>query len=263
MDYRLLTTIDELETVVDLQAEVWGLDIREAVPSNILVPIVRGGGMALGAFDDGQMIGFAFGLPLRHAGEWSLLSHMTGVLPHYQGQAIGFALKQQQRIWALDNGYTTIHWTYDPMRRGNANFNLRRLGTTASSYHINRYGDMRDSINAGMPSDRLEVVWSLNDSHVNALAAGERLEPIADTGAFLVSADGDDITTDLSPLHSGAPCRIEIPRHLAALKQKDINRAKAWQLAIREAFTAAFATNYAAVDFETIDERCWYILQRN
>ena len=52
-----------------------------------------------------------------------------------------------------------IAWAFDPLQAGNAHFNLARLGATAGRYVENMYGLRTDSLNAGVPTDRLIVEW--------------------------------------------------------------------------------------------------------
>ena len=74
---------------------------------------------------------------------------------------VGYALKLHQRAWALQRGIATITWTFDPLVRRNAYFNLAKLGVRATRYLPNFYGAMQDPINAGDDTDRLLVDWDL------------------------------------------------------------------------------------------------------
>jgi len=262
IDIRVLHDPQDLEVAVDTELAVWGMEMRFAVPSNLMHAISMGGGVVLGAYDGERMVGMSLALPARREDRWRLWSHMTGVIPGYQGQRIGFRLKQTQRSWALDNGYEEMGWTFDPLQRGNANFNMNRLGTTANRFHVNLYGAMTDSINQGMDSDRLEAAWELRDARVAALAAGETPPPLAPTcpdGAFLVRSDN---TGDLiaNPSASGACLFVEIPYHLEQVKQESIETARRWQLAVRDALQSAFGRGYQIVDFVSQPPRCWYVL---
>ena len=83
---------------------------------------------------------------------------MAGVLPAWQGQGLGLALKLAQRQAILEQGLTDwVTWTYDPLQRTNAVFNIHRLGAVCNTYKANWYGEMRDGLNAGTPSDRCQV----------------------------------------------------------------------------------------------------------
>ena len=267
MDYRILTTPEELDPLPDLQTAVWHHDPVESVPVHMFLPVVHNGGVVIGAFDDRKLVGFCFGLPLRHAGRFILWSHMAAVLPDYQDRGIGFDLKQAQRTWALDNGYDTIGWTYDPLQRGNANFNLHRLGAAAHTYLVNYYGTLFDGINAGLPSDRLEVLWRLDDSHVRLLAREthtEAVHPAPVLESFVLRADAAGLPLiDTSPLASSQPCYVEIPKDLQRLKRDNLDAARIWRLALRSSLVDAFAGGFAAVDFITVGERCCYVLEKD
>jgi predicted GNAT superfamily acetyltransferase len=265
--YRHLTEYNDLERAVTLEIGIWGLDPRDAVPANLLHAQVTNGGSVIGAFHENDLVGIAFAFPAGRSRPRLLWSHMTGVHPDYQGQRIGFGLKQAQRQWALANGYTAIGWTFDPLQRGNANFNLHQLGATARIYHINFYGEMTDAINAGLPSDRLEVVWKLRDRRVVALAQSahnpETVHP--HNRVFALFAEG------ISPRQndffhiSDIPATVcaEIPYALANLKRAAPSLAHEWRLALRQTLIVAFSHGFTAVDFMTSDDRCWYVLKRS
>lgn len=261
--YRPLTTMEEFFQVAHLEAEIWGMSPEEAESPHIMQAITHNGGVILGAEAGGRLVGFTFGLPGRRGDSWLLWSHATGVLKAYQGQAIGFALKQAQRKWALEHGYRTIGWTFDPMQRGNANFNLRLLGAVVNAYILNVYGVMTDGINAGLPSDRFEAIWDLHGQRVNALAAGKPVPLLTEfpDEAFLLRQKGDALVTQ--PISADVQwCFAETPFDLRSLKSESIERAREWQLKFREVMITAMDQGYAVVDFETQGGRCWHILKK-
>jgi predicted GNAT superfamily acetyltransferase len=224
-----------------------------------------GGGVVIGAYDGNRMVGMSFGLPARRENQWILWSHMTGVHPDYQNRRVGFGLKQAQREWALQYGYEVIGWTFDPLQRGNANFNLNHLGAIACIYHVNLYGEMTDEINRGMPSDRLEATWILHDQRVIELASGIVPPPFVETypeEAFLLrrGGEGQPIINE-APLGRTRWCFVEIPSSLKALKAESLQGAQSWQLGVRQAMQSALARGYVAVDFVSKDGRCWYVLR--
>lgn len=266
MEIRELYTNSDFAKVFELEKTIWQTTPDDVVPTHILNAIIHNGGILIGAEYEKNLIGFTFGIPARHGDDWWLWSHMTGVLPHYQGQGIGFQLKQAQRHWALQNGYERIKWTFDPLQRGNANFNVRRLGTISNQYFVNLYGDMRDGINEGMPSDRLETTWHLRDRRVVALASEQPIEPLVATyplDAFLLRTNSQGEILVCDPIEFHATWHfVEIPSDIRFLKKTDINKAKQWQLLLRRVLQAAIANNYAIVDFVTQLPRCWYVLQK-
>jgi len=260
---RVLQTMEEFAIVVELQQKIWGMAKQDTVTPYIMNAMSHNGGSIIAAEIDGQMVGFCLGFAGKRDASVLLWSHMAGVLPEYQGRSIGFLLKQEQRTWALENGYDTISWTFDPLQRGNANFNLKHLGAIANTYHVNLYGEMTDAINAGLASDRLEATWHLHDEHVATLAEGVSPSPNEETfpdEAFLVRAS-DDIIAQPTSLTSDTYC-IEIPYHISELKKHDKPQAIQWQLTVRQAMLAAFEQGYAARDFIVGDGRCWYVLKK-
>ena len=70
-------------------------------------------------------------------------------------------MKLHQREWAAANGLDWIVWTFDPLVRRNAWFNLVVLGADVREYLPSFYGTMSDAINAGDESDRLLVAWDV------------------------------------------------------------------------------------------------------
>jgi predicted GNAT superfamily acetyltransferase len=188
---------------------------------------------------------------------------VTGVHPDYQGQGIGYRLKQAQRAWAREHGYTWIGWTFDPLQRGNANFNFNRLGVIVRSYYVDFYGSMSDGINTGLASDRFEALWHVSDDRGTAHdrpgpAQGERPQPV-----FLVRTDegGTLIQPDAVSWDAEAYA-VEIPYDISALKHNHLDRAIQWQLTFREAVQRALAAGYVVDGFVVQQPRCWYVLRR-
>ena len=75
---------------------------------------------------------------------------------------IGRAIKLHQRAWAIERGLGRITWTFDPLVRRNAWFNIAVLGADVDAYLPSFYGEMSDAINAGDDSDRLLLAWDMS-----------------------------------------------------------------------------------------------------
>ncbi|MDX2136942.1 MAG: GNAT family N-acetyltransferase [Chloroflexota bacterium] len=259
-DIRVLTTPAEFNHLPDIEIAVWGLPARDVVSGNIVRAITLNGGVAHGAYDGDLMIGMSLALPAFRSRKRLLWSHMAGVLPDYQGQGIGFALKQAQREWALKHGYDEMRWTFDPLQRGNAHFNLHLLGCYAETYYVDFYGQMEDAINVSAPTDRLEAVWKLKDERVKQLTAGNLPTPFRGNIERVILRNHDsapelnlDTTTEQANLF------LEIPR-----RARDLPSAKMidWRLALREAMQHAIAQGYRLVDLVERDEQVYYRLER-
>lgn len=254
MDIRRITALADVALVVALQTEVWGA--AETVPTHEVLVHSRTGGLVLGAYGGaGDLIGFAYAFPAWQAGAdpW-LHSQMVAVRQGARSRGAGFALKVAQRREALAMGYRRITWTYDPLQGPNANLNIARLGAIARHYERDVYGAMQDSLNAGLPSDRVLVEWDLDRARVRA-----RL----DQGS--VASDPADLAPSVTPLQPGGgrwpriaaldlgrgepELRVAIPGDFLAMKAADMGLAADWRAQTRAALEHYFAAGYAVVGF--------------
>jgi predicted GNAT superfamily acetyltransferase len=260
-DIRVLTTASEYNQIPDLEIAVWGLPAKDVVSGNIIRAITLNGGVAHGAFDGDRMIGMALALVGLRGKKIILWSHMAAVLPELQGQGIGFAIKQAQRDWALEHGYDEMRWTFDPIQRGNAHFNLHLLGCTSDIYHIDFYGSMADAINVAAPTDRLEAVWKLKDARVRQLAADDlpRVHrPVHLEDSLLLRAE-HDMPLACEVAHAPDFLYVQLPRRARDLTP---DMMRAWRFALRAALQGALARGYCAVDLLDNDSNAYYVLER-
>lgn len=262
IEYRAVTEMDELQVLCDLEQRIWQAAEREMSPIVVRVTVLRGG-LALAAYDGDRIVGMLWSFPVKRRDKFVLWSFVTGVLPEYRSTGVGAGLKQTQRVWALANGYEMICWTFDPMRAPNANFNLRVLGAYADTYVPNVYGEIRDALNHGLPTDRLEVTWDLKSPRVTALAEGKTFPPSSLRDHYAIVAYDEGKLTAVS--HVGKwpqGCAIEIPSSYEDLVQRDPELMRAWQAQVRHAMTDAFKQGYHVVDLVRAQNgRTWYVLE--
>ncbi len=138
----------------------------------------------------------------------------------------------------MDRGVMSMEWTFDPLVRRNAYFNLVKLGADAVEYLVNFYGPMDDGINTGEESDRILVRWTLQSEKVAAAAAGHPLEFRPDAGASLVPVPGD----------------------IVAIRRDDPELARRWRHQLREALGGAMSRGYRVIGFSRAFE---YVLSRD
>ncbi len=175
---------------------------------------------------------------------YSLHSHAAGVTAAGTGRGIGFALKQDQRAWALERGIGTVTWTYDPLVRRNAFFNLTRLGARPVEYVVDFYGEMTDAINTGQGSDRFMVDWDLTSDDVARRALRRATEPdlaaLIRDGAVTMLADVDGEPVRRGPavaadagFAADPVALVQVPADIEALRAADPDRARRWRSAVR------------------------------
>ncbi len=154
-------------------------------------------------------------------------SHSVGVLPAWQGRGIGLRLKLAQRDAILAQGLTDwMTWTYDPLYRPNAVFNIHRLGATCRTYDRNVYGAMQDALNAGLPSDRCTVDWRLRSPAILQDATRPRPTPGWDPAALIVPPITNAPSGFAQPVDQeidldGRPIAVPLPDDIAALRRAD------------------------------------------
>jgi len=236
----------------EAQRLAWGIaDSGYLVPIATMVGAQLHGGLVLGAFlPDGSAAALSFAFLGRTEGRLCLYSQLTGVVPGQQSRGLGNRLKQAQRAFALEQGIDLIAWAFDPLRAGNARFNLDKLGATAHRYIDDMYGPRTDALNAGVPTDRLIAEWELNASPRAPLETAElqRLPHLIDAG----ETNGERIVREVRS--SDAPrVLLEIPTDIGALRARHPQLAEQWRLAVRDRFVTAFAAGYRAVAFHAIE----------
>lgn len=250
--YRIMESTDDMLEVEVLQQAVWGMSQRDILSVSTMRWMVHIGGLLIGAWDGDTLVGFSVGSPGKREKKWVFWSDMAGIHPNYQSQGIGYQLKLKQKDWVREQGYTEIRWTFDPMRRGNAYFNFCKLGVISTLYHQSFYGVMKDSINTGLFTDRLEAVWSVSDME-------QPNQPNFSDAPFVVKFDGQAVQT--YAINSKNVC-LEIPYDLDQLKNNNLALAMEWQQVIREMFAELFRLAYVCSGFAKNEARCWYILHK-
>ena len=137
---RKCETLEDMRACLQLQKEVWNFTDIELVPIRMFVLANKIGGQVMGAFDGGELVGFAMALPGMRSGHAYLYSHMLAVRQQYRNAGLGRRLKLFQREDALARGFDLMEWTFDPLEIKNAYLNIEKLGAIARRYNVNQYG---------------------------------------------------------------------------------------------------------------------------
>ena len=260
-----LHEIGEMTEVAELFIEVWRTS-RTAAPCtpSLLRALAHNGAYVSGARARGRMVGASAGF-LHPAGDaLGLYSHITGVRDDAQARGVGFALKQHQRAWALARDLPVVTWTFDPLVRRNAFFNLVKLGAEIVEYLPDFYGRMDDAINAGDESDRCLVSWRLASQRAVDAGRGADLEPNLGTlrrnGARILlerDAAGEPVTREAEP--GARALLVQVPGDIVAVRAADPDLAVRWRRALRAVMGEALGRGLAA---SAITRSGWYVLEQ-
>lgn len=236
----------ELEYVTDLLASIWNPGTPNApVSSDLLRALSHAGNYVAAAFDDGELVGATvafFGNPHERV----MHSHIAGVAARARGRNVGHALKLHQYAWALEHDVRRITWTFDPLVRRNAYFNIAKLGATPTEYLVDFYGDMSDGINAGQGSDRILVSWDV------APTIGPERHDMAPPGARVLLDEGPGGgPTSGRRRRSGGDLRllIRVPADIEQLRVTEPALARSWRLALRDVLAPHLAAGARITSF--------------
>ena len=252
---RDLETIAELEFMLQLEKEVWGIADADVTPLTLAVAMKAAGSILIGAVEGRKLVGFALAFPSLEHGRFGLHSHMLAVLPSHREYGLGYRLKLAQRERALAIGITDMTWTFDPLRSLNAHLNFSKLGVISDSYRVDFYGPQTSSHLHTNGTDRLWVTWHMADSRVReklsgknssveALDALKHLEPV-----IRFNGDGKPAEGNLAASLSKQRIAIEIPGDMDRIEHKDKDLARQWRLATRHAFMEALRAGFVVKEF--------------
>ncbi|GAA2203885.1 hypothetical protein GCM10009850_000650 [Nonomuraea monospora] len=234
---RELQEIGEFEQVYRLFDEIWHPEPANVpVTVELMAGFAHTGNYVAGAFVGDELVGASVGFLA--AGEVSggasgevaggaLHSHVTGAVI---GKGVGYALKLHQRAWCRERGLERITWTFDPLVRRNAYFNLVKLGARPEAYLPEFYGAMADAINEGDASDRLLAVWRVTGEQDDKLPPGE---------AYPVVREAADGRPAVAEAGGHRVVLVGTPRDVERLRRQDAAAARAWRMAVREALGGA------------------------
>lgn len=245
---KKLTTSSELGEVQRLSAAIWG---SQAIPSHQLLATVHNGGLILGAYLEGRLIGFNYCFVGFNEGQIYLHSHMIGVEKSYREQGIGELLKHAQQEYAKENDFKLVQWLFDPLESRIANLSFSKLNAVSHHYENDYYGSLEDDFNGGLPSDRINVEWWVERNQVDDCLdeleeEAEDIVPWSLTVAGLPVLDAEGIFQADQSFYKDAYF-LAIPQHLQKLKIESPKLAEDWRYKVRNILKALFAQGYAIV----------------
>ena len=145
-------------------------------------------------------------------------------------------------------------------------------GLLCDTYCRSQYGDMRDVLNAGLPSDRFQVDWWIRTRRVERRLSKRSRGTLglaqfqkAETQLLYSPAIRPDGL--IQPPESFSPpndrlALAEIPPDFLALKSADLSLGRDWRFFSREVFETCFAAGYLVTDFifDRASGRSLYVL---
>ena len=251
---RPFESLEDYHACVRFQEATWGEGFSERVPVAILKVSQILGGVAAGAYDDeGELLGFVYGMTGLRSGKVVHWSDMLAVRPELRGSGLGMLLKAYQRKLVMERGVTTMFWTFDPLEARNAHLNLNKLGAVADEYVRDMYGQTDSPLHAGIGTDRFVPRWQLDAPAVVARFDGGPVDRGPERprgaegrglGAAMVGAFARpvDPVTDLeTPL-----VRVAVPESIQDIKGESLDAAVEWREATRAVFEAYIGRGYVA-----------------
>ena len=224
-EVELVNQPEKAHHLARVLAAVWGG--ADPIPADVITAIIHSGGYASLASQiingKKQFVGGSLAIVGNY--QRKLHSHVTGVIDAATNIGVGRALKVHQWLWAKENNFSAISWTFDPLVRRNAHFNLIVLGAKVVKYCQNYYGEINDMINVGDQTDRLVV-----ERQVEELTVAPR-------GSICIAKDGD--------------LNIPIPLDIVAVRNTDRDAATRLRLEQRASFESAFANSFSVQGLTT------------
>lgn len=229
IEIRTLHRAEEMVGLVEVFRQVWG-SVTELVTIEMLMAVSHSNGYVSAAYEtrsgDERILGASVAILARHLDQPALHSHITGLLPGARKTGLGRAMKLHQKEWAAEQGIDWIVWTYDPLVRRNAWFNIAVLGAEVHEYMPSFYGTMSDAINHGDESDRLLVAWNV---------ATDPDAPLRDGAEAIARGTGYSL--------------VSTPEDIVALRRTDPNQVMEWRSRSRAALSEAIERGDRVVGF--------------
>ena len=227
IEIRELHTLQEQFHARMIFDSIWPAANETQLTANLLQALVHNGSYLVGVFDGSRIVGASFAFPAIEP-EIHLHSHMTAFIESHRDLGLGTQIKMHQWAWAKERGYQSITWTYDPLVRRNARFNVLKLGADLLSYHPNFYGNMADELNNGDESDRIYVRWDTTQ---------EKPTPRSEIQNPPYDAE-----------------LIALPQDILEVRRTNPELSQSYRLEVRRAFQEAFASGKKVIGFSANNE---------
>lgn len=224
MEYRILSTSEELEACIALQKTIWGLEDLGVTSPIILKSLCTerpAVGLITGAFDGETLVGFSLNMGTLEPG--LAYGPMFGVLEQYRDSRVGVTLMEYTNAVLRERGVREVSFTYEPLESRNAYFYLNKCKGRAVAYEQAHY-HVHSAMNDGLPLDRMLATIPIGEAEIKAA------RPVPDSAEGLPVATAQDMPGADMVL-------VRIPGDLATLKERDMDRAMRVRLDTRAVFS--------------------------
>jgi len=183
----------DMNAIIGMFERTWGPG--RSPDRSMLLALDYAGNTVLIATAAGKPVGAALGF-LGWSDGIHLHSHMAAVVPWRRSGGVGYALKLFQRYVCLQQGVADMRWTFDPLIRRNAHFNLVKLGAEVVKFLPDFYGRLDDAVSGSDRSDRFEVNWRLDSPRVRRALTGRPQQAWSTTGRLPLDVDFEHLRAD-------------------------------------------------------------------
>lgn len=236
---RVLDT-SGLNASAELSRERFGFKAEDQIPPWLMHTTNQNGGLALGGYVDGRLVGYSYAIPGFGRNGPFLFSCGLAVAPGFESQGIGEALKLAQRRHARQAGYEIIRWTTGSLASRSLYLYLSKLGARLVRYHEDMY---RDVLGSFFP-DEVEIEWDLKavgpapraEIHMVPVLSSEIVEGDV---RHLVRTNTHGLTSLVADAYG-----VELPWDLSALRRHHSIRAKEWMMGVRQGMQHLLAGGY-------------------
>ena len=259
IEIRPAQTRADLEACVELQRDTWGQGFSEVVPVSMMQVTGKMGGICLGAFGPGgTMLGVVYGVTGIRGGRRAHWSHMLAVRQRARNLGIGRRLKIAQKEALVEQGVTTMYWTFDPLVARNAHLNINLLGASVDEFVPDMYG-VSDSDLHRLGTDRFIVKWDLGGGRGAEEAARREEEAGGGPGRPVVGMPGggpDQVPLDLDAVE------VVIPSDIEAVEARSFDEALGWRHASRRVFQRLLVGSHEVSGFIKGQQHARYVVSR-
>ncbi len=249
MEVRTVEDSSEIQDFMDIIKSAWRSESALSGFKDTIHSMAYHGGIVLGAYDNGKLIGISFSYPGYRNDEVYLYSHMTGVTDQKKYSGAGYMMKMRQKELAIKYGYKMIAWTFDPVMSLNGFFNIGKLGAVSRNYLDNFYGTMNDGINAGLPTDRLVAEWHIRENYDVSYNNVRFINEVKGYTMEFIDEPEDDIIG------------LKMIRDFFDFKVSNLPEAVKVKLLLRNKFHDLFSRGYIIVNFDRQNNA--YIFKKN